>query len=223
MDERVRQDIGFLVGLKAESNLLRRFWPDAPIAISGASSAGAERGCARLVACGAKNLVSFGLAAGLDPALKPGTIVVPDVVMAGKTLYPCDPALRRRLGASPGHVTAGALLHSDTVVLDAVVKQNLAHESGCCALDMESGFIARTARQNGRSFAVLRAVCDPASRSLPPAAGIVLSPDGDVKIALLLRSLLNALGQIGGLVELGVDAFKARRAMSRFLTNNFPD
>ncbi|NHO32557.1 phosphorylase family protein [Acetobacter fallax] len=217
MTSREQQDIGFLVGLRAEADLLRQFWPGAPVAISGATSKGAERGAGRLVACGVKNLVSFGLAAGLDPALAPGAIVIPDVVMVDQTLFACDPALRRRLGASPGNVTAGALLHSDSVVLEADRKQALAHETGCCALDMESGFVAQAARKNGRSFAVLRVICDPASRSLPPAAGIALSPDGGVKTGPLLRSLLHAPGQVGSLISLGLDAFKARRAMHRFL------
>ncbi len=212
-----KQEMGFLVGLRAEAELLRKFWPDSPIAVSGATREGAERGAGRLIACGVRNLVSFGLAAGLDPALKPGDIVIPDVVMVGKTLCPCDPALRRRLGATPGEVIAGALLHSDSVVLDAEAKQLLAYESGCCALDMESGFVAQAARQHGRSFAVLRAICDPGSRTLPAAAGIALSPDGGVKTGLLLRSLLRDPGQIGGLIGLGIDAFKARRAMNRFL------
>ena len=97
------QQIGFLVGLKAGAQLLREFFPHSPIAVSGATRAGALRGAERLVACGVPALGSFGLAAGLDPALKPGTILLPDAVVAEGVLYPCTPALRRRLGgARPG-------------------------------------------------------------------------------------------------------------------------
>ncbi|NHO52800.1 hypothetical protein GOB87_02330 [Acetobacter estunensis] len=209
--------IGFLVGLKAEADLLRRFFPDSPIAISGATRDGAERGAARLVACGVPVLASFGLAAGLDPELAPGTILVPDAVVAEGKLFPCSPSLRRRLGAGLRGVVAGALLHSDVVVLTAEEKQRLAHETGCCSLDMESGFVARAAQKAGRPFAVLRVICDPASRTLPPAAALALSPDGGLGVGALAKSLLCRPSQIVSLIKLGCDASSARKAMLRFL------
>lgn len=211
-------DIGFLVGLKAEASLLRQFFPGSPVAISGATREGAEKGAARLIASGVPSVVSFGLAAGLDPALRPGTILVPDAVVKDGKLYPCSPAVRRRLGADGGSgVVAGALLHSDVVVLTAEEKQHLALESGCCALDMESGFLAVAAQAAKRPFGVLRVVCDPADRTLPPAAGIALSPDGGLGAGALMASLLRNPLQIGSLIRLGSDASQARKSMQRFL------
>lgn len=211
-------DIGFLVGLKAEASLLRQFFPHAPIAISGATKEGARKGAARLTACGVPSVVSFGLAAGLDPALRPGTILVPDVVVKDGKLFPCSPSLRRTLGADsvPG-VIGGALLHSDEVVLTEEEKQRLSMASGCCALDMESGFLAVAAQNAKRAFGVLRVVCDPADRTLPPAAGIALSPDGGLGIGPLLLSLGRDPLQIPALIRLGSDASRARQAMKRFL------
>ncbi|MGV4877218.1 phosphorylase family protein [Acetobacter indonesiensis] len=209
---------GILVGLKAEAKFIRQVFPRAAIAASGATRAGAQREAARLAACGADCLLSFGLAAGLDPALPAGTLIVPDKVSAWGTLYNTDPTLRHILGAGQTGVNGGALLHSDTVVLNAADKATLFAESQCKALDMESGFLARVADEAGLPFAVLRVVCDPATRSLPAIAGTVLSPDGGLKVGALLGSLLRHPGQIPGLIKLGQDAGRARTAMQQFLT-----
>ncbi|WP_243429687.1 phosphorylase family protein [Acetobacter sacchari] len=218
----IDRNVGFLVGLKAEAALLRQFFPDAPIAISGATPEGARRGVDRLVASGASGLVSFGLAAGLDPALAPGSIIIPDAIAVDGRVVPCDPRLRRALGAKDGVTVGGALLHSDTVVLKAEDKQRLGLESGCCALDMESGFVAQRAREARLPFAALRAVCDSASRTLPPATAFALSPEGGVKIGMLLQSLAQNPAQIGGLIAIGLDAGRARKAMAHFLKINRP-
>lgn len=208
---------GILVGLKAEAKLIRHVFPHAAIAASGATRTGAQREAARLAACGADCLLSFGLAAGLDPALPPGTLILPERVMAWGASYTCDPTLRHILGAGQPGVLGNALLHSDTVVLDAAEKAHLFATSQCASLDMESGFLARAAEEAGLPFAVLRVVCDPASRSLPPVAGTVLSPDGGLNIKALLGSLLRNPGQISGLIGLGKDAGRARTAMLTFL------
>ncbi|QEO17495.1 phosphorylase family protein [Acetobacter vaccinii] len=207
---------GILVGLKAEARLVRRIFPRAAIAASGATRDGARREADRLAACGANCLMSFGLAAGLDPSLPAGTILIPDKVQGWGNVWACDPTLRHILGGNQAGTISGPLLHSDDVVLDAAHKAELFAASGCKALDMESAFLARAAEEAGLPFAVLRVVCDPADRTLPPVAGCVLSPDGGLKIGALLLSLLRAPGQIGGLINLGRDAAKARTAMLAF-------
>lgn len=208
---------GILVGLKAEAKLIRQVFPHAAIAASGATRTGAQREAARLAACGADCLLSFGLAAGLDPALPAGTLILPERVVAWNATYPCDPTLRHILGGGQPGVLSSALLHSDTVVLDAAEKAQLFANTQCKALDMESGFLARAAEEAGLPFAVLRVICDPASRSLPPVAGTVLSPDGGLDIGALLGSLLRHPSQISGLIGLGKDAGRARTAMLTFL------
>ncbi|OUI82924.1 phosphorylase family protein [Acetobacter orientalis] len=208
---------GILVGLTAEAKFIRQVFPHAAIAASGATSAGAKREAARLAACGADCLLSFGLAAGLDPALPAGTIIVPETVLAWGASYVCDPTLRHILGSGQASSVGGSLLHSDHVVLDAGEKATLFAQSGSTALDMESGFLARAAADAGLPFAVLRVVCDPATRTLPPVAGAVLSPDGGLNIKALLGSLLRKPTQIPALMALGKDASLAHKAMQNFL------
>lgn len=205
--------LGIVVGLEAEARLVRRLGPLIRIAISGATAAGAARAAGELVAHGASHLLSVGLAGGLDPALRAGDLLVPAQVVAGDMRLDADPALRALLG--PG--LAAPLLHSDVLVGDPVAKAALLAASGCASLDMESGALARAAAEAGLPFAVLRAVCDPAGRALPPAARIPLHPDGRLQARALLGSILRQPGQLPGLLALGRDASRATTMLAERL------
>lgn len=204
--------LGVLVGLKAEARLIRPFFPDAPIAISGATGPGARRGVDRLVSAGATKLLSFGCAAGLAPGSCPGMLIVPDWVYVAGKRHMTDPALSVRFGQALPRVSRNGVLHSDHLVATAGEKDCLYRGTGCEAVDMESGFVALT----GLPFAVLRVICDGSNRDLPPAALDVLSA-GRISPVRLLKSLFCFPGQIGELISLGRDASVARSAMTAFL------
>ncbi len=195
--------IGFLVGMQAEARLLRGA---ALVAVSGGTRAGAMRAAARLISEGATELVSLGLAAGLDPAARPGTLLVPSrIVVDGRSTLP-DLSLCARLGG----VTAGGLLHADTAAATAAEKRALHAATGCVALDMESGIVALA----GLPFAALRAVCDPAERDLPELARLALRSDGSLAWGGMLASLRRRPGQLASLLVLARDAASARRSLA---------
>lgn len=202
--------LGALVGLREEARILRRFLPDAPIAVSNATAEGAERGVGLLLAAGATRLLSFGCAGGLSPDVGPGTVVVAGHVRAGETTFAAEPALSEAFGAS--RARQGDILHSDRLITTAEEKARLFAGTGCIAVDMESGAVART----GKPFAVLRVVCDDSRRDLPPVARLALE-EGRVRPPALLASLLRRPGQIPSLIALGRDAADARAAMADFL------
>ncbi|NPD66723.1 hypothetical protein HN018_00135 [Lichenicola cladoniae] len=208
--------LGVVVGLKAEAKLARRLFPAALVGISGATRAGADRAVSGLVAQGATRLLSFGLAAGLDPALHPGDLLVPDAILVDGRHLATDPSLRSLLG--PG--ATGPLLHSDVLVASSAAKADLLARTGCRSLDMESGPVALAAEAAGLPFAVLRAVCDPAERTLPPAACIALQPDGTLQIVNLSRSILRQPSQIAALLALGRDASRAKTALLKSRTGS---
>lgn len=203
--------IGVVVGLAAEGRIARRFQGDVEVAIGGGTADGARRAAERLLARGAKSLISFGLAAGLSPHLAAGAVVVPRRVVADGTTFTTDRGLSQLLGGATPH----DLLHSERVVIAAHDKRRLHQESRCAALDMESGAVARAALAEARPFAVLRAICDPAGRSLPPAALVAMASNGDLEIGRLLRSLARQPLQISVLALLARDAFAARQALLR--------
>jgi adenosylhomocysteine nucleosidase len=100
-------------------------------------------------------LVSFGLAGGLEPRMRPGTLITGTRVVdpGGRTLWD-GPALQVE-GAEPAVVCA-----SDRVVDDAEARRALAEKSGAAVVDMESGVLAST----GRLAGVVRAISDSGAR-----------------------------------------------------------
>jgi adenosylhomocysteine nucleosidase len=201
--------LGIVVGLAAEARIARRL--NGKVAIGGGTSAGARKAAFGLGQAGATALVSFGLAGGLDPALRPGDVVVPDAVLSRGQRYPTDPALCGVLGGCTPHTLLGA----DRIVVEAAEKQALWRSTGCAAVDLESGPVAEIAATCGIPFAVLRAVCDPASLTLPPAALAALDPHGALSFGLVLKSLTRRPGQLADLLTLASDAVRARRALLR--------
>ena len=145
--------------------------------------------------------------------MRPGTLVVPHRVIWRGRDFAADAAL----GAALGGFSCEALLASDTVVATSQDKAASWRASAADALDMESGTVAEAAQAAGIPFAVLRAVCDPAWRSLPPAALAALDPTGGVGLGQILWSVLNRPSQIGALLSLAADAARARRALVRHL------
>ena len=90
-----------VVGLAAEARIARRLgWL---VAVGGGTAAGAKTAARSLADAGVDALVSFGLAGGLDPALRPGALIVPSAVIAGALHHPTDPGLSRALGGATPH------------------------------------------------------------------------------------------------------------------------
>ena len=201
--------IGIVVGLVAEGRIARTLPGNIEVAIGGGTSDGARRAAERLLERGATALVSFGLAAGLMPGLAAGTILVPGRVIAERSEFRTDPALCAALGGQTPH----DMLHSERVVPGVEQKRLLFEAHGCAALDMESGAVARAALADAKPFAVLRAICDPAERALPPAALIALEPGGGIAVGRVGGSLLRRPSQFGALWLLARDARAARAAL----------
>ena len=158
---------------------------------------------------GASALISFGLAGGLDPALRPGTLIVPATVIAGDERFATDPDLSRMLGGATDDIVFGA----GAVVASVAEKRRLHQRTGAAAADLESGAVARVAAARGVPFAVLRAICDPAERALPPAALAALDARGAIGVWRVAASLVARPGQLPALLALAADAVAARRSL----------
>ena len=198
--------IGIVVGLEVEARIARRL---GLVEIGGGLPAGAEAAAEALVARGVTGLVSFGLAGGLDPALPAGALVVPAMVIAAGLSYAADPALSARLGGMmPLRALAGTV-----ILADPAAKRAARDATGAAIIDLESGAVARVAARHNLPFAVLRAVCDPAGRALPPLALAALDTGGRIGIARVLASLLRHPWQVPALLGLAGDAMRARAAL----------
>lgn len=200
--------LGFVTGLKAEARLLRRL----PVltAIGGGLPEGAARAAAALVRQDVQALISFGLAGGLDPALPPGTLIIPRQIAAANRLHDCDTALLARLGGA----TCDLLLGGTSIAATIAEKAALFQATQASALDLESGAVGAVAREHGLPFAVLRAIADPAGRPLPEAALLALDPQGRIALPRIAGSLFRNPGQITQLITLAADAARARRTLA---------
>jgi adenosylhomocysteine nucleosidase len=168
-----------------------------------------------LIGQGVTALVSFGLAGGLDPALRSGTVVIPSVVLSEGETFRADAMLAKRFGGLTRHT----MLAGSAIAVDAVAKRHLHAASGAHAIDLESGPVARVAAAHGLPFVVVRAICDPADRHLPPAALIALDSKGGIGFGAVLHSILAQPWQIPGLLALARDAARARRALIHVCLN----
>lgn len=169
-------------------------------------------------ACGLRAVVSFGIAGGLDPALRPGDVVV-GTHLDAEGRFSADPELGRRLsealsGASD-RILAGGLAGSDVAVMTVADKAALRARTGALAVDMESHVAAAFAARHALPFAALRVVCDPAARALPAFAAAALTPEGEPDIRAVLGALLRGRARIGDLVRLGRDSSAAFAALAR--------
>lgn len=198
-----------IVGLLAEARLARRL--GGSVYIGGGTAAGAAAASRRALAEAAPALISFGLAGGLDPALRPGDVIVPEVVLIGGRALRADSGLGQMLGGMTPHCILGA----ESIAANALSKQRLREETGAAALDLESGAVATLATQHGMPFAALRVICDPAERVLPPAALVALNQRGAIGLFSVLGSVIARPAQLPALLALTCDAATARRALAQ--------
>jgi adenosylhomocysteine nucleosidase len=143
--------------------------------------------------------------------MPPGTIIVPRFVWSDGRDFQTDPSLCELLGGA----THDRLLGSDAIAQTRADKASLHRSTGGDAVDLESGAVANVAGHAGVPFAVLRAICDPADRDLPPAALAALDHRGVIGMWRVLGSVMRHPGQIPVLIGLARDASAARSALVR--------
>jgi len=210
--------IAAVTGLAAEARIARRIGWRA--AAAGGDAERTRRAVAQLVAEGASALVSFGICGGLDPALGPGALVLPQAVSSEDGRHRrVDAALRGALAAALGHAgiaAAGGDVLGAARAADTPARKTALHRrSGAIAIDLESHLVAEAAAAAGLPFAVLRAVADPAERALPPAALIGLDAAGRPALGRVLLSLARQPEQLPALLQLARDTRRALAALRR--------
>ena len=193
-----------VVGLAREAGIATS--PAVRPVIGGGAGPGLTSTLERIVAEGARAIISFGIAGGLDPFLAAGTCIVGSAATMGVARWPTDAGWAARLVAAlPGAVLAD-IAGTDQPIATHDHKRLLRAATGAAAVDMESHRAARVAAAHGLPFAIVRIVCDPSSRSLPPAALVGMRHDGTSDVGAVLRALTAAPSQLPGLIRLALDA-----------------
>ncbi|MFC5356242.1 hypothetical protein [Azospirillum himalayense] len=202
-----------LTGMALEARLARR--SGLPVACA-AGDAAARVAAHRLLEGGACGIVSFGIAGGLAPDLRPGSLVLAGAVVDedGTVHEACRPwhdRLRHALPQAHPGVVVGVRMPAATFG----DKARLRALTGAAAVDLESLAVARACQAWGRPFAVLRAVADPAWRALPSAALAGLDGAGRVAPGAVLARLAADPRQLAALGRLAWDLGRALAALRK--------
>jgi adenosylhomocysteine nucleosidase len=219
----LRPAIGVVTGLGFEASCLKRNVPSPehfPIALSGGDPSRALTESRRLIAEGAVGLLSFGTAGGLSPALVPGDVIVATSVVgdSGGAIAVEQAWCDMLAAAASAHRLAphlGSIRAVEQPVTSPEEKSALYRATKALGVDLESGAVARAARNAGLPFAVVRVIIDPAMHAVPPAALAAMAPGGRIDYGGLARALWREPGQMAGLLTLARDAAVARRSLGR--------
>jgi adenosylhomocysteine nucleosidase len=169
------------------------------------------------IAAGCAGLISFGVAGGLAPHLRPGACIVGSEVVAGDVRMPTDRYWSHKLLAIMPGAMHGPLAGAARPVKTSAAKRALQRATGALAVDTESHVVAATAREHRLPMAAIRVVCDPAHHSLPDSALAAVRPDGSADIVALLRSVMRRPHEIPALLRTARQAQAARATLQRGL------
>jgi adenosylhomocysteine nucleosidase len=178
-------------------------------------------------------ILSFGIAGGLAPHLKPGSCIVARTIITDHGRYMSDHVWAQSLmdmmqsstprRFAPPDVSFGDIAGSDVPLASAHAKRKLHERTGAIAVDMESHVAARIANEHRVPFAAFRVVTDPSDRALPPAALVATTAAGAIDFQAIIRSLIRHPKQVPTLFRLALDSWAARQSLvpgRRFLGPN---
>ncbi|MGY0834831.1 phosphorylase family protein [Azospirillum argentinense] len=196
-----------LTGMALEARIAQR--GGLPVACA-TGHAAAMVAAHRLLEGGACGIVNFGIAGGLAPDLRPGSLVLASAVVdedgaVHETCQSWRNRLRNALPQAHSGMVVGARMPAATVG----DKARLRALTGAAAVDLESLAVARACQAWGRPFAVLRAVADPAWRALPAAALAGLDGEGRMAPGAVLARLAADPRELVALGRLAWDLGKA--------------
>jgi hopanoid-associated phosphorylase len=164
---------------------------------------------------GCRGIISFGVAGGLAPHLRPGNWVVASSIVDAHHTRTTDRAWSEKILAMIPSAEHKPIVGVDYAVATTEAKRRMHVETGAATVDMESHLVSRMASIHGLSFAAVRVVIDPAHRAIPDAALAGMRPDGGTSIIAVLRELIAGPSQLSGLLRLACDGYAARRALLR--------
>ena len=170
---------------------------------------------ARSLVRGCPGIISFGVAGGLAPQLRPGTCVVGSAVLSESNRMPTSREWSQKLlQAIPGAVS-GMLLGVAAPVVHPDEKRALYLQTGAIAVDMESHTVAAVGLSHELPVAAIRVITDPAKRALPASAVAAMRANGTTDIAAMLRSALSRPRELPALFRTALDARAARASLVR--------
>jgi adenosylhomocysteine nucleosidase len=188
------------------------------LSVVGMGPTAAAAGTRALIAAGARAILGWGFAGGLDPQLRCGAVLLPAEVLntVGARIAVSEPwrdGVKKALGAEHPPI-AGALLTSPTAIATSAEKARLFATSSAGAVDMESFIVAQNAQQHALPFVCLRVIIDTAADELPAAIRRAADQHGELRRGRLLLTLARSPMQLGAVARLGRRFRKADRVLA---------
>jgi adenosylhomocysteine nucleosidase len=207
--------VGIVAALAAEARALTATIADRGVpyalddgtllTVSGIGTSAAAGAANALIHSGASALASFGLAGGLDPALKAGAIFLPaEVIFAGQSSFRTSRPWCERVaaGLATCHpIVGGKLLTSAQAISEIAAKAMAFRDTGALAVDMESAAVGQIATARGLPFLVVRVIVDSATDTLPRSV-MAASSSGELQLWHLIRALCSAPAEIVAVIRL---------------------
>ncbi|MEM6684011.1 MAG: hypothetical protein AAF607_17380, partial [Pseudomonadota bacterium] len=177
--------LGIVTGLQFEADIARAL-PGSNVACYGPGPAAAGAAASTLVAQGAAQLMSFGIAGGLDPDLLCGDLVVSPATLAAQLAVP-----ERMVNTV------------EAAVLTPRAKSALYAKTGAHAVDMETSAVRAIAQRHNLPFLILRVICDEADDTIPHVALAGVDAEGRTKPLRVARGLAVRPQDLAALITLG--------------------
>jgi adenosylhomocysteine nucleosidase len=211
--------VAIIAALELESRILTAAARSsaASVHVSGPGRERAAAAARHAISQGARALVAFGLAGGLEPGIRCGSVLLPANIIGAAGEFTADAPWRGRWrdvldGQVP--LVEGPLVSADAVLTTPEAKAALARRTGAVAVDMESAGVAEAAAAAGLPFLALRAIADTARDALPERADRLITAAGRTAWPALLPVLVSPRG-LALLLRLGLQSRRARARLER--------
>jgi len=177
-------------------------------ATTGIGTALATSATERLLGLGTfDRVLVVGIAGGVGPSVDIGDIVIPEVVVDGRTGQEYRPA------PIEGPAARGSIVTSDDFIVDPDRLQRLMSQ-GVIAVDMETGSVAAVCAARGVAWSAVRAISDRAEEG---DAGMVklANADGSPNSAAIARYFARHPGRLPYLMKVGKGSMLAAKNAAR--------
>jgi adenosylhomocysteine nucleosidase len=214
------EELGTLTAKRIEKGCIEALAEKILVVCSGVGPNNASAAAQLLVKQGADRLISWGCAAALDAAFRPGDLVLAasyidaDEVEVNPGNMDWHTQVKDKLTqllASPVHI--GKLAESKNIVGLSLNKAAIGKATGAVALDMETVAVAKVAKLHGLPFLAMRAIADPLTMDLPKAVSHALNAQGEVVVSKLLLFLLLHPTELPSLLKLASHFNAAKKTL----------
>jgi adenosylhomocysteine nucleosidase len=194
------------------------FSDDGMLTLSGIGAASAYYAARSLLENGATGLISWGFAGGLTPEFSPGSLILPEQILApDQSVYNVDPLWHGQLYSrleSSMKIHTGTLAESTVVLSNSTEKKAFFRQTGAAAVDMESASIARAAKEAGVPFAVIRAIIDSVETLIPRSVLNSIDQSGRVRPLRLLSGIVRNPSEWIASFKMGRNFLAARATLA---------